>query len=503
MTFNNEAGGARLSNRIMEILTREWVACIFVVSILFLRRIYLRHSDGPGSSPPRVRSWLPFGLDLVFLSMYHLANNTFVEWSSGLMDKYGRTIQMDLLGGTMIITDDPANIRAIQSSQFSEYPKGDLVREIFRNSLGESVVTSDGQQWQAKKRQLSHHFGQMGVKELGETETHLQKLLSILRSRAPVDVYDIIERYQMDIVTALYMGKSTNYLGSGAAPFRDALSTLLRINSTRLLLGKYAPFITDTILCPGAISTFERFMNSRIDDALALPVSEIEQREPTDQCLVEKLMLQGLSRQEIRSQLLAIFLAAKPSAILLSWALYELSKHPEDMARLREEVVSIVGTQRCPTLLELQSMRQLKWIVNETMRLYHPLGLNVRVPPHSTTLPTGGGRDGRDPINIAQDTQTMYSVISLQHRAPGGPDSGQWKPQRWEHWEPQIWEYIPFNHGPRICLGRKFGRFQIEYALSRIAQEFSSIQLHDAFEQRIKLEVNTQMAYPVHCSFHE
>lgn len=74
---------------------------------------------------------------------------------------------------------------------------------------------------------------------------------------------------------------------------------------------KYAPFITDTILCPGAISTFERFMNSRIDDALALPVSEIEQREPTDQCLVEKLMLQGLSRQEIRSQLLAIFLAAK------------------------------------------------------------------------------------------------------------------------------------------------------------------------------------------------
>lgn len=77
----------------------------------------------------------------------------------------------------------------------------------------------------------------MGVKELGETETHLQKLLSILRSRAPVDVYDIIERYQMDIVTALYMGKSTNYLGSGAAPFRDALSTLLRINSTRLLLG--------------------------------------------------------------------------------------------------------------------------------------------------------------------------------------------------------------------------------------------------------------------------
>lgn len=77
----------------------------------------------------------------------------------------------------------------------------------------------------------------MGLKELEATEAHVQNMLPILRKGAPVDVYDIIERYQMDIVTAIYMGKSTGYLQSGAAPFRDALSTLLRINSARLLLG--------------------------------------------------------------------------------------------------------------------------------------------------------------------------------------------------------------------------------------------------------------------------
>ncbi|KAH7009161.1 cytochrome P450 [Macrophomina phaseolina] len=469
----------------MEALARLWLACIFVGYVLFVWVVHLSYrgtqkGQRHGSSPPRIQSRLPFGLDLAFLSLYHLANNTFVEWSTGLMDKFGRTIEMNMPGGRVIITDDPENIRAIQSSQ-----------------------ALDGPRWQASKRQLSQHFGQMGLKELEATEAHVQNMLPILRKGAPVDVYDIIERYQMDIVTAIYMGKSTGYLQSGAAPFRDALSTLLRINSARLLLGKCAPLVPDTVLCPGAIGVWQKFMDSRIDDTLALPVSEIEQKEPANRSFVEKLAVQGLSRQEIKSQLLAIFLAAKPSAIVLSWALYELSKHPEDMKRLRNEVLSIAGTQRCPTLPELQSMRELRGIVNETMRLYHPLGLNLRVPLHPTTLPTGGGPHGRDPVDVTQDTQIIYSVISLQRRAPGGPDPGQWRPQRWEHWEPQIWEYIPFNHGPRICLGRKFGRFQVEYALARIAQEFSCLQLHDCFKQRIKLEVNTQMAYPVHVSFHE
>lgn len=74
---------------------------------------------------------------------------------------------------------------------------------------------------------------------------------------------------------------------------------------------KCAPLVPDTVLCPGAIGVWQKFMDSRIDDTLALPVSEIEQKEPANRSFVEKLAVQGLSRQEIKSQLLAIFLAAK------------------------------------------------------------------------------------------------------------------------------------------------------------------------------------------------
>ncbi|KAL2827130.1 hypothetical protein BDW59DRAFT_171437 [Aspergillus cavernicola] len=62
---------------------------------------------------------------------------------------------------------------------------------------------------------------------------------------------------------------------------------------------------------------------------------------------------------------------------------------------------------------------------------------------------------------------------------------------------PQTWEFIPFNHGPRICLGRGVGYFQMEYTLCRIFQHFDRIEGDEQRVQRIKVELNTKMAYPL------
>lgn len=37
-----------------------------------------------------------------------------------------------------------------------------------------------------------------------------------------------------------------------------------------------------------------------------------------------------------------------------------------------------------------------------------------------------------------------------------GPDANEFRPERWEENGKRGWEYLPFNGGPRICLGREF-----------------------------------------------
>jgi cytochrome P450 len=50
-----------------------------------------------------------------------------------------------------------------------------------------------------------------------------------------------------------------------------------------------------------------------------------------------------------------------------------------------------------------------------------------------------------------------YSVYAMQRRTDlWAKDALSFRPERWEQNAKRGWEYLPFNGGPRICLGRKF-----------------------------------------------
>jgi len=57
-----------------------------------------------------------------------------------------------------------------------------------------------------------------------------------------------------------------------------------------------------------------------------------------------------------------------------------------------------------------------------------------------------------------------------------GPTVDDFIPERWSTWTPVPWTYIPFNGGPRICLGRNFALTEMAYATARMCQVFEGIQ---------------------------
>lgn len=83
--------------------------------------------------------------------------------------------------------------------------------------------------------------------------------------------------------------------------------------------------------------------------------------------------------------------------------------------------------------------------------------MNFRVATKDTSLPAGGGEDEKSPIYVRKGTQVAYSVYAM-HRRPDlwGEDANTFRPERWEENAKHGWEYLPFNGGPRICLGREY-----------------------------------------------
>ncbi|OCK73278.1 cytochrome P450, partial [Lepidopterella palustris CBS 459.81] len=127
----------------------------------------------------------------------------------------------------------------------------------------------------------------------------------------------------------------------------------------------------------------------------------------------------------------------------------------------------------------------------------------LRVAHEDTSLPIGGGPSGDKPVAVLEGTQCLYAVLSMRKWTDiWGPHAAEWRPERWENYSPDMWDFIPFDYGPRVCLGRVFGMQQVEYALVRIYQEFSRIEPLTMERQRVKVELNTKMATPCLFTFH-
>lgn len=103
----------------------------------------------------------------------------------------------------------------------------------------------------------------------------------------------------------------------------------------------------------------------------------------------------------------------------------------------------------------------------------------VRACVKDTSLPTGGGKEGKDPIFCAKG-DIVHCNRYLMHRDPAvwGADAEIFRPERWEEARP-LWNFAPFGGGPRICPAHVMVDTECSYTLFRILQQFKSIESRD------------------------
>jgi cytochrome P450 len=254
-----------------------------------------------------------------------------------------------------------------------------------------------------------------------------------------------------------------------------------------------------------AMKVLNDFLEPYIERAISRSREDIERKEQHGEKVnfTDSLSQFTRDRTVLRDQLVSTLIAGRDTtACTLSWLFYELSHHPHIYQTLREEVLKTLGTDGKPTYDDLKSMKYMQWCLNEgipisstniVLRLYPIVPFNVRTALTDTTLPHGGGSTGLDvrpvhilikPIAVPKGTQCGYSVLVMQRRQDlFGSTVDEFNPSRWATWTPVAWTYIPFNGGPRICLGQNFALTEMAYATARMCQVFTGIESR-ALEKR-------------------
>ena len=185
-----------------------------------------------------------------------------------------------------------------------------------------------------------------------------------------------------------------------------------------------------------------------------------EKSETSDYNFLQEMISNMPDKDRMCGEVLNILIAGRDTtAALLSNVLFELSKRPDVWERVQNEVAGLGG--RKPTFDDLRDMVYLNALLKESLRLFPIVPGNARQASEDTILPCGGGLDGESPIFVPKGSILHWSTWTMHRREDiYGEDAEKFRPERWldEGGNKGLrvsWEYLPFNAGPRVCIGRK------------------------------------------------
>ncbi|KAK6825109.1 cytochrome P450 [Apiospora arundinis] len=382
-----------------------------------------------------------------------------------------------------IVTRDPDHIKTILTTKFADFGKGPVFHKTWQPFLGDGIFSTDGKLWHGSRSLIRPMFLKDRVSDLDKFERGVQAFMAQLPSSGQtVELMGLLYRATLDITTEFLLGRSAGSLENPEVAFIKAFDQVQR---TQMRIAIMYPFdgLIDRKGYYSGIKTLESFIMPFVEKTLTLSAEELEEIGKSDQHFTFLHGLANFTRDPkvIRDQIMAVLLAGRDTtAGTLSWAFYELAAYPEKWARLREEVLSTVGSHKAPTYDDLKNMRYLRYTLNETLRLYPAVPYNVRTALQDTTIPGGPGRPD---IAVLKGDTVSYSPYLMQRRRDIYPpvtaefaDPLTFSPERWYNWQPKAWEFVPFNGGPRICVGQNFALTEMAYFMVRILQRYERLE---------------------------
>ncbi|KAJ6512364.1 cytochrome P450 [Mycena vulgaris] len=467
--------------------------------------------------PPALPSSIG-GINLIRSAIQDLAERYPGEPLAILAQDIGHTFCMRVLFEDRFFTAEPEYLKIILATQFNSFEKGEDTRAIFGPLLGSGVFAVDGDLWKFHRAMTRPFFKRERISDFELFDRHSLHAIAQIKKRLhegyPLDFQDVISRFAMDSSGEFLFGHDAQTLSAGlpypfyvphtassssahpSTKFAAALNRAQLVSSQRGPFGAAWPlaeFWSDRI--KGSMTIIRGFLDPILSQAVAQkrvsggekamkvqggPIGDREVQE--GETLVEHLLNYTEDRTILRDEILNISVAGRDTtSCLLTFVIYMLTAHPEVLSKLRSEIHATVGAARAPTSEDFREMKYLRAVLNETLRLYPPVPFNMRSTTTPVILPsTTGGK----PFYLPANSKFPFSVLLMQRRTDlWGPDAAQWDPERFiderlnRYLTPNPFIFLPFNAGPRICLGQQFAYHEASFFLVRLLQNFSGISL--------------------------
>ncbi|KAJ0040551.1 hypothetical protein Pint_26930 [Pistacia integerrima] len=466
---------------------------IFLAVICFFLIPYFTNNNGMPKNYPLV-GMLP---DLL------INTHRIHDWATKILERSQCTFLFKgpwLANMDILATVDPANIHYIMSSNFSNFPKGPEFKEMF-DVLGDGIFNTDSDLWRSQRKaaqMLMNHqrFQKFLVKtSLEKLEKGLVPILEhVAKEGKVVDLQDLFQRFTFDSTFILVTGYDPACLSIEfpEVPFSKALEDAEeaifyrhaipeRVWKLQRWLGvgeekkmKKAKETLDRVV-------FEYIQKKR--EELSKGIQAKEEADGVDlltSYMNEEYKTVALKFDDkfLRDTILSFMIAGRDTtSSALTWFLWLLSKNPQVETKIREELKTIIPTDKTEAkwwkfdIKELNKLAYLHGALCETLRLYPPVPFQHKVPIVPDILPSGH--------RVTPKNKILFFLYAMgRMKSIWGEDCLEFKPERWisekggiKH-EPS-YKFLAFNAGPRTCLGKEVAFIQMKTVAATIIHNYN------------------------------
>jgi cytochrome P450 len=390
-----------------------------------------------------------------------------LSWMHNSFAEVGPTYRGRLLRRKIYITKDPAAVKHVLQDNNKNYKKS-FGYDILKLFLGQGLLTSEGDFWLRQRRLAQPAFHRKRLEALSKVMTEesavwAEKWAKIRKEGGTVDINEEMMAVTMRIVArALFsanvdddipvIGKNMALLNDFAMDrIQSPFPTPTWIPTPRRKAFKNATSRVDSVIY--RIIESRRGHTEKYDDLLSM-LMEVQDEETGEQ----------MTNLQLRDECMTIFVAGhETTAVSMSWIFDLLSRHPEKLKNLQDELNSVLGG-RPPALEDLSRLVYTRYVIDEALRLY---------PPGWVIGRKSLGEDELSGFHVEKDTNILLNAYE-SHRIPELWDRPlDFVPERWG--KPSIKElprfaYYPFGGGPRLCIGNNFALMEMTFLLAALAQ---------------------------------
>lgn len=318
-----------------------------------------------------------------------------------------------------------------------------------------------------------------------ELERLLKASSGEMQSDPVLDVANWTSRATLDIIGSAGMGHDFNSTENPDNELAGRYRDIFEPTGQARAMGLISFFIPGWILralpvkrndtIRQAASTIRRICREIIHETRARMSSE---KERTTKDIVSVAIESGAFTEDNLVNQMMTFLAAghETTATAMTWAIYELCRHPELQARLREEVrtnlPSLDESEFNLSSVAMDSLPFLHAVCNEVLRTHPPVSLVIREAAVNTSIlgqyVPAGTRIILPPGAVNVSTKLW------------GPDAKLFKPERWLQpghantgGATSNYAYLTFLHGPRSCIGQQFAKAEFAALLAAMVGRFN------------------------------